>query len=305
MPTARSLDAAISSRATASSSSCGAVCASAGAPPFDAGASTRATAGRDGASRRLPRRRRRDERSGVRSRTGAAPTPARARYDSRRNVTPRLAATSPTASNAWSSVTIWSTSPGRAAASHAPADTAIRRSLQSRTPTDGALWTRCAPRLASRRAVSWPMTRQLPTPTSSVAFCIQSSSRCARTRAMCSARLVFSTSKNTAHRRLGSGAGGRGGGTRAAKSGSTATTGVPSRSSAGGSAAAGTSVAVTDAGSRPFRGRARRPWRPRPDFLGVVTADGAYHVGHRDAASQGERQVRVRRPADFRRPRPA
>ena len=80
--------------------------------------------------------------------------PASARYDVRRKLTPRLAATSPTASNAWSSETISITSPGRAPASHTPAETAMRRSLQSRTPTDGALCTSAAPCFASSRAVS-------------------------------------------------------------------------------------------------------------------------------------------------------
>ena len=55
---------------------------------------------------------------------------------------PRPVATSPTASKARSSDTISITSPGRADASHTPALTAMRKSLQSRTPTDGALCTR-------------------------------------------------------------------------------------------------------------------------------------------------------------------
>ena len=81
---------------------------------------------------------------------------------------PRLAATSPTASNARSSDTISISSPGRAEASQMPAATAMRRSLQSRTPVNGALCTRCAPAFAKSRAESWPTTFQLATATSSV-----------------------------------------------------------------------------------------------------------------------------------------
>jgi hypothetical protein len=60
------------------------------------------------------------------------------------------------------------TSPGRAAASHTPAATAMRRSLQSLTPVEGALCTSWAPRWASSRAVSPLATFQLPIATRSV-----------------------------------------------------------------------------------------------------------------------------------------
>src|SRR5881398_929068 len=104
------------------------------------------------------------------------------------------AATSPTASKARSSDTISSTSPGRAAANHTPALTAIRRSLQSFTPEEGALWTSWAPWRASRRAVSGPITRQFPTATNSVRPPRGSMARCSITRAMCAGWLAFSTS---------------------------------------------------------------------------------------------------------------
>src|SRR5438552_3289707 len=104
------------------------------------------------------------------------------------------AATSPTASKARSSDTISSTSPGRAAANHTPALTAIRRSLQSFTPEEGALWTSWAPWRASRRAVSVPITRQFPTATNSVRPPRGSIARCSITRAMCAGWLAFSTS---------------------------------------------------------------------------------------------------------------
>ncbi len=133
---------------------------------------------------------------------------------------PRLAATSPTASKARSLVMISSTSPARALASHTPAPTAILRSLQSRTPTDGALWMRWAPWRASRRAESWPITRQLPTATKSVRRPVRSTSRCSITRAMCSGRLAFSTSKKIARRGAGKGRSASGGSTREAKRGS-------------------------------------------------------------------------------------
>ena len=81
----------------------------------------------------------------------------------RRYSTPSTAATSPTASNARSSEMISIRSPGRPLPSHTPALTAMRRSLQSFTPVEGALWTSWAPRRASSRALSAPMTRQLPT----------------------------------------------------------------------------------------------------------------------------------------------
>ena len=133
---------------------------------------------------------------------------------------PRLAATSPTASKARSLVMISSTSPARAPASHTPAPTAILRSLQSRTPTDGALWMRWAPWRASRRAESWPITRQFPTATKSVRRPVRSTSRCSITRAMCSGRLAFSTSKKIARRGVGKGRSASGGSTREAKRGS-------------------------------------------------------------------------------------
>ena len=148
---------------------------------------------------------------------------------------PSPVATSPTASKARSSDTISSTSPGRAAASHTPALTAMRRSLQSRTPVDGALWTSWAPWRASRRAVSWPITRQFPIATNSVRQPARSTARCSITRAMCPALLVFSTSKKIARRFVGSGAAGAGGGTRAAKTGSGVASGTTGSCSTTGS----------------------------------------------------------------------
>src|SRR5215831_3358676 len=112
---------------------------------------------------------------------------------------PSAAATSPTASKARSSDTISRTSPGRAPASHTPALTAIRRSLQSRTPVDGALCNSWAPNRASRR----------PT-----------------TRSICAGLLVFSTSKKIAWRVVGLRRSGAGGGTRVTKTGSGATIGT-------------------------------------------------------------------------------
>ncbi len=152
---------------------------------------------------------------------GRAPSPVRARKERRRNAMPRLAETSPTASKARSSDTISITSPGRAEASHTPAATAMRRSLQSRTPTEGALCTRWAPCRASSRAVSWPITRQLPTATKSVRRPPRSTARCSITRAMWAARLVFSTSKKIARWAEGNGRSGGAGDTRSAKTGST------------------------------------------------------------------------------------
>src|SRR5439155_1083093 len=130
---------------------------------------------------------------------------------------PRAAATSPTASKARSSDTISSTSPGRAAANHTPALTAIRRSLQSFTPEEGALWTSWAPWRASRRAVSVPITRQFPTATNSVRPPRGSIARCSITRAMCAGWLAFSTSKKIPPRLVGSGGPGARGRPRAAK----------------------------------------------------------------------------------------
>jgi hypothetical protein len=112
-----------------------------------------------------------------RPRGGAATAPDSERYDNRRNCTPSVAATSPTASKARSSDTTSTRSPARAPASHTPAVTAIRRSLQSRTPVEGALCTSWAPCLASSRAVSGPMTRQLPTATKSVRLSARSMAR--------------------------------------------------------------------------------------------------------------------------------
>ena len=174
---------------------------------------------------------------------------------------PRLAATSPTASKARSLVMISSTSPARAPASHTPAPTAILRSLQSRTPTDGALWMRWAPWRASRRAESWPITRQFPTATKSVRRPVRSTSRCSITRAMCSGRLAFSTSKKIARRGAGKGRSASGGSTREAKRGSgvsrtmTSSTGT-STGDSGASARAG--AASTTAASTGVGAGARR-----------------------------------------------
>src|SRR5206468_4517307 len=193
------------------------------------------------------------------------------RKESRRKPTPRLVATSPTASNAWSSVTISTTSPGRACASQTPASTAMRRSLQSRTPTDGALCTRCAPRSARRRAVSWFTTRQLPTATRSVVRVMRSTSRWASTRATWSARLEFSTSKKIPRRTDGCGRSGSGGSTRAAKSGSglEVATGSASAASAGGGAPGSSSGRASGASAA---ARLLPPRRCRAGFLPVLTA---------------------------------
>jgi hypothetical protein len=104
-----------------------------------------------------------------RSRTpglGTIPVLMSARNESRRKRMPRLAATSPTASNARSSLTISNVSPGRATPSQQPASVAILRSLQSFTPETGALCTSSAPARANRCAVSRLTTRQFPTATS-------------------------------------------------------------------------------------------------------------------------------------------
>src|SRR5439155_1533754 len=133
-------------------------------------------------------------------------------------VMPSAVATSPTASKARSSETTSSTSPGCAPASHTPALTAMRRSLQSRTPVDGALWTSWAPWRASRRAVSWPITRQLPTATNSVLRPRWSMASRSITRSMCAGWLVFSTSKKIACRVVGRRRSGPGGGRRRERS---------------------------------------------------------------------------------------
>ncbi len=159
---------------------------------------------------------------------------------------PSAAATSPTASNARSSDTISTTSPGRPAASHTPALTAMRRSLQSFTPAEGALWTSWAPWRASRRAVSWLITRQLPTATNSVRQPARSVARCSISRAMRPGWLVFSTSKKMTRRLDGSAAAGAGGSMRAAKAGSgvaSGTTGSCSTRDGSGSGAGSTSGA--------------------------------------------------------------
>ena len=106
---------------------------------------------------------------------------------------------------------ISSTSPARALASHTPAPTAILRSLQSRTPTDGALWMRWAPWRASRRAESWPITRQFPTATKSVRR-PSGPPRDARSRARCAP----AGSHSRRRRRSRAGARERGGRPRAA-----------------------------------------------------------------------------------------
>src|SRR5688572_7592643 len=120
------------------------------------------------------------------------------------------------------------------------------------------------------------MTRQLPTAKNSVRRPLRSTARCAITREMCSARLVFSTSKKIARRLVGSGRSGGAGATRAASAGS------------GTDSATGGSVVVTSAtgagvgtrsgagGTRSGRGRARaRPPRAErglaADFLAVAT----------------------------------
>src|SRR5205823_3920592 len=152
-----------------------------------------------------------------------------------------------------------------------PAPTAMRRSLQSRTPTDGALCTRCAPRSARRRAVSWFTTRQLPTATRSVVRVMRSTSRWASTRATWSARLEFSTSKKIPRRTDGCGRSGSGGGTRAAKSGSglEVATGSASAASAGGGAPGSSSGRASGASAA---ARLLPPRRCRAGFLPVVTA---------------------------------
>ncbi len=140
----------------------------------------------------------------------------RPRWDRRRYSTPSRAATSPTASNARSSEMISIRSPGRALPSHTPALTAMRRSLQSFTPVDGALCTRWAPRRASSRALSAPITRQFPTAIRSTRRSCRSMARWSRTRLTWSARLEFSTSTKIARRPVGSGGLGAGGLKRAA-----------------------------------------------------------------------------------------
>ena len=122
----------------------------------------------------------------------------------------------------------------------------MRRSLQSRTPTEGALCTSAAPCWASSRAVSWPITRQLPTAMNSVVQPTQSRARCSRTREMSPARLVFSTSKKMPRRREGRGGSGSGGRTRAANPAS----GTPVTITA----STGASTAGSGSGGRGFGG---------------------------------------------------
>src|SRR5262245_32641861 len=322
--TARSGEASMRSRTTARSSSWGAVCDSRSADtalaviraptPADADPPRRPP-------RRPPRLRRRERPSPLGSSTGNSPcTPASRRYESRRNVTPRLAATSPTASNAWSSVTTSIMSPGRALASQTPAATALRRSLQSRTPTAGALCTSCAPWRARKRAVSWPTTRQLPTATRSVPRAIRSSARCAITFATCSGRLVFSTSKKIARRLVGRGRG-AGGITRAAKEGSgvavigSSVTGSSSKlvtvSTTTGSVSGTTSsrpcpsasspVGATDAARR-RRDRPPRLLRDRPVRFSPVTAVLAWPgtIANALGGCDGGRNVARNVPSDRR-----
>src|SRR5688500_14100273 len=120
------------------------------------------------------------------------------------------------------------------------------------------------------------MTRQLPTAKNSVRRPLRSTARCAITREMCSARLVFSTSKNIERRLVGSGRSGGAGATRAASAGSgteSATGGSVVVTSAAG---AGVGTGAGAGGTRSGRGRARaRPPRAErglaADFLAVAT----------------------------------
>ena len=253
-----------SSRTTRTSSSCGAVCASSTwsrSGSWRTGSARRGSAPAAGAR---PRRRPRRPRRGPLSAAGAArlgsadAAPPSVRAVRRWKVMPSAVATSPTASKARSSETISSTSPGCAPASHTPALTAMRRSLQSRTPVDGALWTSWAPWRASRRAVSWPITRQLPTATNSVLRPRWSMASRSITRSMCAGWLVFSTSKKIACRVVGRRRSGAGGGTRAANTGSGVSTGTRSFTSAAGATVSSVRAGVTSAAGLAFSPPPRR-----------------------------------------------
>ncbi len=210
-------------------------------------------------------------------------------------MTPRLEATSPTASNAWSSDTTSIMSPGRVLASQTPAATAIRRSLQSRTPVEGALCTRLAPFCARSRAVSCPITRQFPTAVKSVSMPTRSIMRCRSTYSMSCARLVFSTSKKMPRRCSGRGRGAGGGPMRAANAGSgtIVTTGAGVASTTGSSGRVSGAAASSGAAVR-FRVRG---WVLRfevflpsavDDRFFVVTAEGiARPLGDRTGRCRG------------------
>src|SRR5687768_3340005 len=106
------------------------------------------------------------------------------------------------------------------------------------------------------------MTRQLPTAKNSVRRPLRSTARCAITREMCSARLVFSTSKKIARRLVGSGRSGGAGATRAASAGSGTESATGGSVVATSAAGAGVGSGAGAGGTRSGRGRARaRPPR--------------------------------------------